>query len=42
VAAGRDPQLERGVAEALALLQKSPPKPLTLPAPSKRARRPVP
>jgi tricorn protease len=42
VAAGRDPQLERGVAEALKLLQQSPVKPLTLPAPSKRARRPVP
>ena len=42
VAAGRDPQLERGVAEALKLLQQSPVKPLTLPAPSKRAQRPVP
>jgi tricorn protease len=42
VAAGRDPQLERGVAEALKLLQQSPVKTLTLPPPSKRARRPVP
>ncbi|HEY9518227.1 MAG TPA: PDZ domain-containing protein [Gemmatimonadales bacterium] len=42
VAAGRDPQLERGVAEALKLLQQSPVKTLTLPSPSKRARRPVP
>ncbi len=42
VAAGRDPQLERGVTEALKLLAQSPIKPLTLPAPSKRARRPAP
>jgi len=42
VAAGRDPQLERGVAEALKLLQQSPVKPLTLPRASKRARWPVP
>ena len=42
VAAGRDPQLERGVTEALKLLQQSPAKTLTLPSPSKRARRPVP
>ncbi|HEX7024481.1 MAG TPA: PDZ domain-containing protein, partial [Gemmatimonadales bacterium] len=42
VAAGRDPQLERGVAETLRLLQQSPARPLTLPAPSKRARWPVP
>lgn len=41
-AAGRDPQLERGVAEALTLLQRSPVKPLTLPPASKRARRPAP
>ena len=40
VAAGRDPQLERGVAEALKLLAQSPQKPLALPAWSKRARRP--
>jgi tricorn protease len=40
VAAGRDPQLERGVTEALKLLQQSPAKPLTLPAPSKRAKWP--
>jgi tricorn protease len=42
VAAGRDPQLERGVAEALKLLAQSPTKPLSLPAWSKRARRPAP
>lgn len=42
VGAGRDPQLERGVAEALKLLAQSPVKPLSLPAPSKRARRPAP
>ena len=42
VGAGRDPQLERGVAEALKLLQQSPVKPLTLPRPSKRARWPIP
>ena len=40
VAAGRDPQLERGVAEALKLLERSPVKPLALPSPSKRARWP--
>ncbi|HEV8195870.1 MAG TPA: PDZ domain-containing protein [Gemmatimonadales bacterium] len=40
--AGHDLQLERGVAEALKLLAQSPVKPLTLPAPSKRARRPAP
>jgi tricorn protease len=40
--AGHDPQLERGVAEALKLLQASPPKPLALPAASKRARWPAP
>jgi tricorn protease len=42
VAAGRDPQLERGVAEALKLLEQNPARPLTLPAASKRARWPVP
>jgi tricorn protease len=42
VAAGRDPQLERGVAEALKLLQQSPVRPLTLPRASKRARWPIP
>ncbi|HTL05235.1 MAG TPA: PDZ domain-containing protein [Gemmatimonadales bacterium] len=42
VAAGHDPQLERGVAEALKLLQQNPPKPLTLPPYSKRARWPIP
>jgi tricorn protease len=42
VGAGRDAQLERGVTEALKLLAQSPPRPLTLPAPSKRARRPAP
>ena len=42
VAAGRDPQLERGVAEALKLLQQSNIKPLTLPPASKRARWPQP
>jgi tricorn protease len=40
VAAGRDPQLERGVAEALKLLAASPVKPLTLPKWSTRARWP--
>jgi tricorn protease len=40
VAAGRDPQLERGVAEALKLLQQHPSRPLALPSPSKRARWP--
>jgi len=42
VAAGRDPQLERGVAEALKLLEQNPARPLSLPAASKRARWPVP
>jgi tricorn protease len=42
VAAGRDPQLERGIAEALKLLQQSPVTPLTLPKSSRRARWPVP
>ena len=42
VAAGRDPQLERGVAEALKLLQQAPVRTLTLPPASKRARRPAP
>ncbi len=42
VGAGHDPQLERGVAEALKALAQAPVKPLTLPPPSKRARRPVP
>jgi len=42
VAAGHDPQLERGVAEALKLLQQNPAKPLTLPPYSKRARWPKP
>ena len=42
VAAGRDPQLERGIAEALKLLQQSNLKPLTLPPASKRARWPAP
>jgi tricorn protease len=42
VAAGRDPQLERGVAEALKLLAQNPARPLTLPVSSKRARWPKP
>ena len=40
VAAGRDLQLERGVAEALKLLAQSPVKPLALPRASTRARWP--
>ena len=42
VGSGHDPQLERGIAEALKLLQQTPDKPLVLPAPSKRARWPEP
>ncbi|HEV8357751.1 MAG TPA: PDZ domain-containing protein [Gemmatimonadales bacterium] len=42
VGSGRDPQLERGIAEALKILQQAPVKPLALPAASKRARWPAP
>src|SRR5207249_4864416 len=40
VAAGRDPQLERGVAEALRLLEQNPVKPVPPPAFPVRAKRP--
>jgi hypothetical protein len=40
VNAGRDPQLERAVAEALKLLAQSPTRGLTLPKASTRARWP--
>jgi hypothetical protein len=41
VAAGHDPQLERGVQEALTLLRQANIQPVTMPPIPKTSRRPV-